>query len=139
MHNVTKQVEYSGEMMELTESLSHLPAGGQVLLSDTTCQRTAGRLHEILLPAFTFQCPRTSLETAQSRPSFAGLRPALSKGLVSPLALKKLETLALRWLPCACTSVQLLCACALLCTWRTCVRQHATAGCQYTATRHHLS
>ena len=80
--------------MELTESLSHLPAGGQVLLSDTTCQRTAGRLHEIQLPAFTFQCPRTSLETAQSKLSFEGLRPALSKGLVSPLGMEKLNSVA---------------------------------------------
>ncbi|KAL0029412.1 hypothetical protein WJX77_005563 [Trebouxia sp. C0004] len=55
VHNVTKQVEYRGEIIELSESLSHLPAGGQVLLSDTTSQRTAGRLHEIHLPAFTFQ------------------------------------------------------------------------------------
>lgn len=80
---MTKQVEYRGEMIELTESLSHLPAGGQVLLSDTTSQRTAGRLHEIHLPAFTFQCAKSSLSTAQSKISFEGLRPALSKGLVS--------------------------------------------------------
>ena len=83
---MTKQVEYRGEMIELTESLSHLPAGGQVLLSDTTSQRTAGRLHEIHLPAFTFQCAKNSLSRAQSRMSFEGLRPALSKGLVSSVA-----------------------------------------------------
>jgi len=92
---VTKQVEYRGEMIELTESLSHLPAGGQVLLSDTTSQRTAGRLHEIHLPAFTFQCAmgslsraqsKMSLSRAQSKMSFEGLRPALSKGLVSSVA-----------------------------------------------------
>ncbi len=83
---MTKQVEYRGEMIELTESLSHLPAGGQVLLSDTTSQRTAGRLHEIHLPAFTFQCAKGSLSRAQSKMSFEGLRPALSKGLVSSVA-----------------------------------------------------
>jgi len=83
---VTKQVEYRGEMIELTESLSHLPAGGQVLLSDTTSQRTAGRLHKIHLPAFTFQCAKGSLSRAQSKMSFEGLRPALSKGLVSSVA-----------------------------------------------------
>jgi len=86
VHNVTKQVEYRGEMIELTESLSHLPAGGQVLLSDTTSQRTAGRLHEIHLPAFTFQCAKSSLSRAQSKVSFEGLRPALSKGLVSSVS-----------------------------------------------------
>ena len=84
---MTKQVEYRGEMIELTESLSHLPAGGQVLLSDTTSQRTAGRLHEIHLPAFTFQCAKSSLSRAQSKVSFEGLRPALSKGLVSSATL----------------------------------------------------
>ena len=92
---MTKQVEYRGEMIELTESLSRLPAGGQVLLSDTTSQRTAGRLHEIHLPAFTFQCAmgslsraqsKMSLSRAQSKMSFEGLRPALSKGLVSSVA-----------------------------------------------------
>ena len=80
---MTKQVEYRGEMIELTESLSHLPAGGQVLLSDTTIQPTASRLHEIHLPAFTFPCAKGTLTRAQSKMSFEGLRPALSKGLVS--------------------------------------------------------
>ena len=87
VHNVTKQVEYRGEMMELTESLSHLPSGGQVLLSDTTSQLTDGRLHEIQLPAFTFQCAKRSLDRAQSRISVEYfLRPVSSKGLVSSSA-----------------------------------------------------
>ncbi|KAL0023908.1 hypothetical protein WJX79_009620 [Trebouxia sp. C0005] len=93
VHNMTKQVEYRGEMIELTESLSHLPAGGQVLLSDTTSQRTAGRLHEIHLPAFTFQCAKSSLSTAQSKISFEGLRPALSKGLAVSSSMRSTDGL----------------------------------------------
>lgn len=68
--------------MELTEALSHLPAGGQVLLSDTTSRHTAGRLHHIHLPAFTFQCSRSSLEGA-SRASLEGLRSVYTKQLVT--------------------------------------------------------
>ena len=68
--------------MELTESLSHLPSGGQVLLSDTTSQRVAGRLHDIRLPAFAFQCPRSSLDRSKSRISLDGLRKAYTQDLV---------------------------------------------------------
>ena len=49
VHNVTKQVEYRGELVQLTESLSHLPTGGQVLLSDTTYLLVASRLHDLKL------------------------------------------------------------------------------------------
>lgn len=69
--------------MDLTESLSHLPAGGQVLLSDTTSQHTAGRLHDVHLPAFTFQCARSSLDRSKSRISMEGLRGIYTKELVS--------------------------------------------------------
>lgn len=70
--------------MELTEALSHLPAGGQVLLSDTTSRLTAGRLHRIHLPAFTFQCSRRSLEeTKSARTSLEGLRSVYTHHLVS--------------------------------------------------------
>ena len=50
-------MEYRGEIVDLTNSLLQLPAGGQVLLSDTTFQRIGGRLHEVKLPAFHFQKP----------------------------------------------------------------------------------
>ena len=84
VHNVTKQVEYRGEMVDLTESLSHLPAGGQVVLSDTTFSQTAGCLHRIRLPAFTFQTARNSLEGPKSRRgSMEGLRSMYSKQLVT--------------------------------------------------------
>ena len=70
--------------MELTEALSHLPAGGQVLLSDTSSRHTAGRLHYIHLPAFTFHCARSSLEETKSiRTSMEGLRSVYTKQLVS--------------------------------------------------------
>ena len=55
VHSATKHVEYRGEIMSLSESLLQLPAGGQVVLSDTTFQRIGGRLHEVKLPALEFQ------------------------------------------------------------------------------------
>lgn len=90
VHNVTKQVEYRGEMVDLTESLSHLPAGGQVVLSDTTFSHTVGRLQHIHLPAFTFQTARNSLEGPKSRKgSMEGLRSMYSKQLVAVSPLPK--------------------------------------------------
>ncbi|DBA88293.1 TPA: hypothetical protein ACH3X1_016534 [Trebouxia sp. C0004] len=66
VHSDHKHVEYRGEIVELTRSLLQLPAGGQVLLSDTTFQRIGGRLHEVKLPLFHFQKPaegpRNSIE-----------------------------------------------------------------------------
>ena len=44
VHSETKQMEYSGAVLELAECLSRLPAGGQTLISGTTFQRIAGRL-----------------------------------------------------------------------------------------------
>ena len=54
--------------MELTNSLLQLPAGGQVLLSDTTFQRIGGRLHEIKLPDFHFQKPAEGPRISIDRP-----------------------------------------------------------------------
>lgn len=53
IHSLTRRVEYRGEFVELTDSLSMLPAGGQVLLSDSTFQRIGGRLHEVKLPTLS--------------------------------------------------------------------------------------
>jgi len=61
-------VEYRGEIVELTNSLLQLPAGGQVLLSDTTFQRIGGRLHEIKLPDFHFQKPAEGPRNSIDRP-----------------------------------------------------------------------
>ena len=58
VHSTAKHVEYRGEIMELSESLLQLPAGGQVVLSDTTFQHIGGRLHEIKLPSLEVQKPR---------------------------------------------------------------------------------
>ena len=54
MHNALKQAGYRGEMGELTEAVSHLPAGGQVLLTNALGQNTAGHLHQIQL--ITLMC-----------------------------------------------------------------------------------
>ena len=51
VHSITKQIEYKGTVVELTETISHLPAGSQLLFSSATFERMFGRLHEIRLPA----------------------------------------------------------------------------------------
>lgn len=47
VHSETKQTEYSGAVVELTEAISKLPTGGQCAVSGTTFQRLLGRLHEV--------------------------------------------------------------------------------------------
>lgn len=42
-HDVTKQVEYIGNVQNLVEKLSDLPAGGQILMGALTYQRIYGR------------------------------------------------------------------------------------------------
>ena len=42
-------------MVELTETISHLPAGSQLLFSSATFEKLFGRLHEIRLPADPMQ------------------------------------------------------------------------------------
>ena len=66
VHNVTKQVEYRGELVQLTEALSHLPTGGQVLLSDTTYLLVASRLHDVKLPTAIRVCPELSAKSTVS-------------------------------------------------------------------------
>ena len=47
MHHVTRQVEYRGDVVSLTEALVGFPAGGQVLMSGSTYQRVYGNLHAV--------------------------------------------------------------------------------------------
>ena len=49
VHHVTRQVEYRGDVVSLTEALVDFPAGGQVLLSGSTYQRVYGHLHLLKL------------------------------------------------------------------------------------------
>lgn len=75
VHSTRKHVEYRGEIVELTNSLLQLPAGGQVLLSDTTFQRIGGRLHEVKLPTLQGQRPPEGLRSnveGQSRKDLNG-------------------------------------------------------------------
>ena len=46
---MTRQVEYRGDVITLTEALMGFHAGGQIMLSDGTYQRIYGRLHTIKL------------------------------------------------------------------------------------------
>ena len=63
VHHVTRQVEYKGDVVSLTEALVGFPAGGQVLLSGSTYQRIYGRLHTVKfddrLPKELFKGPFT--------------------------------------------------------------------------------
>ena len=61
-HEVTKQVEYIGDVQNLVEKLSDLPAGGQVLMGPLTYQRIYGRLEEFRIH---------SLQQAYEQPSRA--------------------------------------------------------------------
>lgn len=61
-HEVTKQVEYIGDVQNLVEKLSDLPAGGQILMGPLTYQRIYGRLEEFQIH---------SLQLAYEQPSRA--------------------------------------------------------------------
>lgn len=69
VHSMSKKVEYRGEFVELTDSLATLPAGGQVLLSDSTFQRIGGRLHEVKLPNSAVPGKLTSVDEQTARRS----------------------------------------------------------------------
>ncbi len=49
VHHVTRQVEYRGDVVALTEALVGFPSGGQVLMSGSTYQRVYGNLHTVQL------------------------------------------------------------------------------------------
>lgn len=66
MHHVTRQIEYHGELMSLTEAIVGFPVGGQVLISGSTYQRIYGRLHTI--------GPLHSIEVAQGKASLGRSR-----------------------------------------------------------------
>lgn len=85
-HDVTKQVEYIGDVQNLVEKLSDLPAGGQVLMGPLTYQRIYSRLEEfrihslqksyeqparsVLFPhTSTFPCIDVSEGTARVNPA----------------------------------------------------------------------
>ena len=50
-HKVTRQLEYAGSVVELTEALTSLPSGGQVMLGALAAERVAGRLRDVVLPS----------------------------------------------------------------------------------------
>lgn len=71
VHHVTRQIEYHGELMSLTEAIIGFPVGGQVLISGSTYQRIYGRLHTIgPLPPITPGQGRSKLR--RSRSQFTG-------------------------------------------------------------------
>ena len=67
-HDVTKQVEYIGDVQNLVEKLSDLPAGGQVLMGPLTYQRIYSRLEEFRIH---------SLQKSYEQPARLNLCPLL--------------------------------------------------------------
>lgn len=68
VHHVTRQIEYHGELMSLTEAIVGFPVGGQVLISGSTYQRIYGRLHTIgPLTPITPPQGRSALGRSRSR------------------------------------------------------------------------
>ena len=68
VHHVTRQIEYHGELMSLTEAIVGFPVGGQVLISGSTYQRIYGRLHTIgPLHPITVTQGRSMLGRSRSR------------------------------------------------------------------------
>ncbi|KAK9864492.1 hypothetical protein WJX84_005112 [Apatococcus fuscideae] len=57
IHDETGQMEYTGEMVDLTEAVSRLPTGGQILMSGETFQRFFTRR---AAPASTERCRQAS-------------------------------------------------------------------------------
>ena len=73
-HDVTKQVEYIGDVQNLLEKLSDLPAGGQVLMGPLTYQRIYSRLEEFRIHSLqkAYEQPARSAAAALTCLSEAG-------------------------------------------------------------------
>lgn len=96
--------------MELSESLLQLPAGGQVVLSDTTFQRIGGRLHEVKLPSLEMQkSSRHSLEgksrqKLEGQVRLEGQRPGQSSAGNSRRSSMDTMSAKLVVMPCTCVT-----------------------------------
>ncbi len=71
-HEVTKQVEYIGDVQNLVEKLSDLPAGGQVLMGPLTYQRIYSRLEEFRIHSLqkSYEQPARSAPLCAPYPTF---------------------------------------------------------------------
>ena len=74
-HEVTKQVEYIGDVQNLVEKLSDLPAGGQVLMGPLTYQRIYSRLEEFRIHSLqkSYEQPARCAPLCAPYPTFACL------------------------------------------------------------------
>ena len=78
MHHVTRQIEYRGDVVALTEALVGFPAGGQVLLSGSTYQRVYGNLHAVQFDD-RGPGPNTATETTSKEEAGECATPLLSE------------------------------------------------------------
>lgn len=71
-HEVTKQVKYIGDVQNLVEKLSDLPAGGQVLMGPLTYQRIYSRLEEFRIQSLQklYEQPARSAPLCATYPTF---------------------------------------------------------------------
>ena len=76
VHHVTRQIEYKGDVVSLTEALVGFPAGGQILLSGSTYQRVYGQLHTL---KFDDRMPG---EQSGLRTRLSGMSPGFSRNLM---------------------------------------------------------
>ena len=78
VHHVTRQVEYRGDVVSLTEALMDFPAGGQVLLSGSTYQKMYGRLHTL---KFDDRVPKQSSisQSVREAGGFCSRQPCFAK------------------------------------------------------------
>lgn len=67
---MTRQVEYRGDVVALTEALVGFPSGGQVLMSGSTYQRVYGNLHTVQLDDHLL----TKLNKLSSKKAAAGIQ-----------------------------------------------------------------
>ncbi len=132
-HEVTKQVEYIGDVQNLVEKLSDLPAGGQVLMGPLTYQRIYSRLEEFRIhslqksyeqparsaplcaPYSTFVCVVCLVKTPFQTPSMKELR-LLACGATLELRLQTVsqDPGLIRWHGCnAASSTESLLTCIL--------------------------
>ena len=70
---MTRQVEYRGDVVALTEALVGFPSGGQVLMSGSTYQRVYGNLHTVQLDDHLL----TKLNKLSSKKAAAGIEQRL--------------------------------------------------------------
>ena len=86
-HDVTKQVEYIGDVQNMVEKLSDLPAGGQVLMGPLTYQRIYSRLEEFRIHSLQKSYEQPSRSNLHSYRAARSLKNTHHTCMSSPTAI----------------------------------------------------